>query len=221
MNILAIETSGRVMTVALRSNESFCEFVVNQGFAHGGALMPAVARVLEQTRIDPSDINLVSCSRGPGSFTGLRIGMATAKGLARGANCPLKTVATLPLLAAGREHWPGIVVPLMNARKNRVYTAAFRAGERIQADVDIALDDFMKILPKDESILVTGSDAGMAESYHRIVVDPLHAAGRGMAMIHMAQSLFMSEGGDPSDIGPLYLRLSEAEIGMATKRIGK
>jgi len=211
MNILAIETSGRVMTVAFKSDNGFFEFVVNQGFTYGETLMPAVAKVMEQARMKPSDINLVSCSAGPGSFTGLRIGMATAKGIARGANCSLKAVATLPLLAADREHWPGIVVPLINARKNRVYAAAFRAGQRIQADIDIALDDFMKNLPEGESILVTGYDAGMADSHHRVVIDPLHAAGRGMAMIHMAQSLYMSEGGDPSDIGPHYLRLSEAK----------
>ena len=134
MNTLVLETSGKILTIALGAGDDFLEFVVDRGFRHSETLMPAVAMVLEQAGLEPQSLDLVGCSAGHGSFTGLRIGMATAKGIARGADCPLKAVPTLPLMAAGREHWPGIVVPVMDARKKRVYAAAFRGGERIRED---------------------------------------------------------------------------------------
>ncbi|MCK5250192.1 MAG: tRNA (adenosine(37)-N6)-threonylcarbamoyltransferase complex dimerization subunit type 1 TsaB [Spirochaetaceae bacterium] len=211
MNVLALETSGRVLTVALKTNDQSLELTVDRGFKHGETIMPAVSLIVNLAGITPEDLNLVTCSAGPGSFTGLRIGMATAKGIARGADCHLKAVPTLPLLAAGREHWPGLVVPVMDARKNRVYTAAFRAGKRIRDDVDMALDEFLRSLPTDEQVLATGPDAGITAGFDRVTVDPLHAAGRGRAMIEAAVIALEAEGPDPPDLGPVYLRLSEAE----------
>ena len=141
--------------------------------------------------------------------------MATAKGIAFGSECPLKAVATLPLLARGREHWPGIVVPVMDARKQRVYAAAFRSGLRIMPDADISLEKFMASLPDSEPILATGPDAAVCKDFNRVTVDPLNAAGRASAMIDAALGAYEAEGGDPPDLGPIYLRLSEAEENLA------
>ena len=211
MNVLALETSGRVLTVALKANEQTLELTVDRGFKHGETIMPAVSLIMDQAGIAPEYLNLVTCSAGPGSFTGLRIGMATAKGIARGANCHLKAVPTLPLLAAGREHWPGIVVPVMDARKKRVYAAAFQEGKRIRDDADTELEGFLLSLPAEEQVLVTGPDAGIAAGFDRVTVDPLHASGRGIAMMEAALAALEVEGPDPADLGPVYLRLSEAE----------
>ncbi|MCK5737183.1 MAG: hypothetical protein KAH21_11920, partial [Spirochaetaceae bacterium] len=111
----------------------------------------------------------------------------------------------------GREHWPGIVVPVMDARKNRVYTAAFRNGCRIREDSDIILKDFLNSLPEDEKILITGPDAEIAAGFEGVIIDPLSSSGRGNAMIEAALSALKTDGPDPADLGPLYLRLSEAE----------
>jgi tRNA threonylcarbamoyladenosine biosynthesis protein TsaB len=198
--------------------DDFLELVIDRGFRHAETLMPAVASVLDQAGISPKDLNLVSCSAGPGSFTGLRIGMATAKGIARGAGCPLKAVPTLPLLASGREHWPGIVVPLMDARKKRVYAAAFRGNDRIRDDQDTDLEDFLRSLSGAEPILLTGPDARIAAGLSsQLVLDPLHASGRGRSMVVMAESRFRVEGPDPPDLGPVYLRLSEAEEALGNR----
>jgi tRNA threonylcarbamoyladenosine biosynthesis protein TsaB len=218
MNVLALETSGRVLTIALEYGEGFLELIVGQGFRHGETLMPAVSRVMDQAGLRPSDLDLVTCSAGPGSFTGLRIGMATAKGIARGAGCALKAVPTLLIMAAGREHWPGIVVPVMDARKNRVYAAAFQGGHRIMDDADTDLTLFLKSLPAGETILVTGPDAAIASGRPNVIIDPLHESGRGRAMIREALALLESEGPDPGDLGPVYLRLSEAESEMENRK---
>ena len=212
MNVLVIESSGRCITAALRSAEGFFEMVIDAGFRHAETLMPGVNRLMEMAALAPDAVDLTACSAGPGSFTALRIGMATAKGIARGAGCAFKAVPALPLLAAGREHWPGIVMPVMDARKKRVYTAAFRRGERIRDDADISLEAFLAGLPPGEAVLATGPDAGMCEGTAGVTVDPLCASGRGRAMVSMALEAYEREGGDPGDLGPLYLRPSEAEL---------
>lgn len=206
------------MSVALRTESGQWESSVNAGFRHGETLMPAISNLFALAGFKPEDLDLVACSAGPGSFTGLRIGMATAKGIARGAGCAVKAVDTLPLLAAGRRHWPGIVAPVMDARKQRVYAAAFSAGKRLSPDSDVALEEFINSLPEDKKILATGPDAGIAAGYANVVVDPLCSTPRAGIMIDMAMSSFEQEGADPPDIGPVYIRLSEAEENLAKKK---
>lgn len=212
MNILVMETSGPILTVALSSKGHCIELIVSNRFNYAQSLMLAIASVFRQSEIGPEDLDLVACSAGPGSFTGLRIGMATAKGIIRGAACHLKAVPTLLLLATGREYWPGIVVPIIDARKKRVYTAAFQNGQRIRDDQDIALDKFLCSLTKKSAILATGPNAEIAEGYERVTIDRLGDYGRGAAMINVARSAYEKDGPDPLDIGPIYLRASDAEI---------
>ena len=211
MNVLAIESSGRTLGIALQTGEHDWELTVNRGFSHSESLMSAVVTLTNLAGLTPSQLNLVACSAGPGSFTALRIGMSTAKGIARGASCALKAVPTLSLLALGKENWPGIVVPVMDARKKRVYAAAFRNGERLRDDQDINLEEFFASLPTGMPLLVTGPDAPIAEGLSGVTIDPLHAGGRGLALAREARRLFTQDGADPADLGPLYLRLSEAE----------
>ena len=211
MNVLAIEASGKNITIALAAEKQSLELLINRGFKHAETLMPSVESLMKLAGIEPGELDLVACSAGPGSFTALRIGMATAKGIARGADCLLKSVPTLPLLASGREHWPGIVVPVMDARKGRVYAAAFKNGKRIREDSDINLNEFLNNLPQNEKILVTGPDALIAEEIREVTVDPLFSSARGLALVEQALKLLEKDGPDPSDMGPLYLRLSEAE----------
>jgi len=211
MTILAIECSGKVVSLALAVEDDRYELTLDRGFRHAETLMPAVDALVRLAGIEARRLDLVACSAGPGSFTALRIGMSTAKGLARGADAALKAVPTLPVLAAGREHWPGIVVPVMDARKKRIYAAAFRKGIRLRPDADIELEAFFDDLPGEESVLVTGPDAEIAAGRPGVVVDPRYAEGRGRALLEAARSAWDAEGGDPPDIGPIYLRLSEAE----------
>jgi len=218
MNILAMETSGYVLTVALSSKGHCIELIIDNGFNHARSLMPAITSVFGQSEIEPRDLDIVACSAGPGFFTGLRIGMATAKGIARGAACHLKAVPTLDLLAAGREDWPGIVVPIIDARKKRVYTAAFRNGRRIRNDQDIALDKFLDPLTKESAILATGPNAEIADGYDRVTIDRLGNYGRGAAMVEAARNAYERDGPDSLDIGPIYLRPSEAEIAAKLKK---
>jgi len=216
MNVLALEASGKVISIALKMENQSLELTVNRGFRHVETLMPSVETLMKLAGIEARELDLVACTAGPGSFTALRIGMSTAKGIAKGASCALKAVPTLPLLARGREHWPGIVVPVMDARKNRVYAAAFKEGIRIREDADISLTDFLNSLPGDELIMATGPDAGIAAGFKRVILDPMAGSGRGLALAEEALRALEEDGPDPSDLGPLYLRLSEAEEALET-----
>jgi len=213
-----METSGPVLTVVLDSGGHRIELIIENGLNHVQLLMPAVQSVFEQSKIGPKDLDIVACSAGPGSFTGLRIGMATAKGIARGAACHFKVLPTLDLLAFGREGWPGIVVPIIDARKNRVYTAAFRNGKRIKDYQDIALDSFLDSLAKESTILATGPNAELAEGYERVTIDRLASYGRGAAILDAARKAYEKDGPDSLDTGPVYLRPTEAEIALGASK---
>lgn len=218
MNVLSLETSGKIISIGLQFEEQTLELTSDRGFKHSETLMPAIASLMDLAGIRAEKLDLVACSAGPGSFTALRIGMATAKGIAKGANCPLKAVPTLALLASDRQNWPGIVMPVMDARKKRVYAAAFRGGVRIAEDADTSLEGFIQSLPKDLPILATGPDAEICAGFDGITIDPLHASGRAVSLIEMAIELYKNDGPDPHDLGPLYLRLSEAEEAMVQNK---
>lgn len=218
MNVLSLETSGKIISVGLRFEEQTLELTIDRGFKHSETLMPAIASLMDQAGISPEKLDLVACSAGPGSFTALRIGMATAKGIAKGADCHLKAVPTLALMAAGRQNWPGIVMPVMDARKKRVYAAAFQDGKRIADDTDSALEQFIETLPKNLPILATGADAEITAGMDGIIIDPLYASGRAVALIDMAIESYEIDGPDPADLGPIYLRLSEAEEALEKNR---
>ncbi len=224
MKVLALECSGKILSAALRTPEGLWEISIDAGFRHASNLMETVSALMTLAGEEPSSLDLTACPAGPGSFTALRIGLSTAKGIARGAGCPLKTVPTLPLLASGREHWPGIVMPVMDARKKRVYAAAFRNGERIHPDSDTDLEEFLdkigRLASSETPVLATGPDAPLAAGYPGIQVDPLHAAPRAALLVEMASRALEKDGPDPPDIGPLYLRLSEAEENRLQEKQG-
>ena len=211
MTTLAIDCSGKILNTALAADGRYWELTAEAGFRHGETLMSSVDALCSLAGIGPKEIELVAVTGGPGSFTGLRIGMATAKGLARGCGCPMKSVPTLDILAAGRNHWDGIVMPVMDARKGRVYAAAFQNGRRIVEDSDMDLDAFLAALPAGEKILATGPDAQVAAGRPGVTVDALHSAGRGRFIMETAWAALEKDGPDPHDQGPVYIRLSEAE----------
>jgi len=126
MNILVIETTGGVASVALVCPEKIiAEFSVNNSLTHSQTLMPMINQMLTSAAFDKADIALIAASEGPGSFTGLRIGAAAAKGLAFGLGLKIVPVSTLDALAYNAFTWEGAVVPIMDARRDQVYTALY------------------------------------------------------------------------------------------------
>ncbi len=133
MKILAIDSSGLVATVALMEEDNLiAEYTIHHKKTHSQTLMPMLDEIRRMTELELASVDAIAVASGPGSFTGLRIGAATAKGLAQGLNKPIIEVPTLEGLAYQMYGSAALVCPIMDARRNQVYTGlyGFEAGEQ-------------------------------------------------------------------------------------------
>ena len=151
MKILSIDSSATVATVALfEDGRLLAEFTLNNGNTHSETLLPMVETVLKMYGVTADDIDAFAATTGPGSFTGVRIGAATVKGLAFGTGKPCIEVSTLEAIAENLSARDGLICPVMNARRSQVYTALFRAENgkllRLMDDSAISIEELDTIL---------------------------------------------------------------------------
>ena len=151
MKILALDSSATVASVALcEDKQLLAEYTVNNGNTHSETLLPMVESLLSNFLMTAQDIDLFAASTGPGSFTGVRIGAATLKGLAFASNKACVGVSTLEALAYNLVSYKGLICPVMNARRSQVYTALFRSDgkalERLMPDSAISISELDDIL---------------------------------------------------------------------------
>ena len=135
MRVLAIDSSGLTATVAVvEETQTVAEYTINYKKTHSQTLLPMIDEVVKMTELDLGTINAIAVAGGPGSFTGLRIGSATAKGLGLALNKPLIHVPTVDGLAYNVFGCEDIICPIMDARRNQVYTGIYtfskKAGEK-------------------------------------------------------------------------------------------
>lgn len=162
MLVLGIESSTPVASVALVSHEGLIgEVTLNIGLTHSEQLLPLIDNLLLQTRLSIACVEGIAVAQGPGSFTGLRIGMATAKGLAQGRSIPLAGIPTLKALAYTQAGFSGLVAPVMNARRQEIYAGLFRfsGGKGMQLIPDLAVDPLKwaeRLMEYREPVLFTG-----------------------------------------------------------------
>ena len=127
MKLLALDSSGLVASAAiLHGEEVVAEYTVNYKKTHSQTLLPMVDEIVKMTETDLTDMDAIAVAAGPGSFTGLRIGSATAKGLGLALNKDLISVPTLEGLAYNYYGYPGLICPVMDARRQQVYTGIYR-----------------------------------------------------------------------------------------------
>ena len=224
MKILAFETSAKAGSVALLENGKLLgESYQNTGLTHSQTLMAMAEDLLKSAGLTAKDVEAVAVAAGPGSFTGVRIGVAAAKGLAWGGELPCYGVSTLEAMALQLGVWDGIVCCAMDARRSQVYNAVFEAKAgvltRLQEDRAISLEDLgeeLKIGKKPIFLVGDGSPLcynTLKETLGNLVLPPEHkmhqrAAGVGLAAWQMIQK---GEPGDGKSLTPNYLRLSQAE----------
>jgi tRNA threonylcarbamoyl adenosine modification protein YeaZ len=158
MKILAIDSTANTSTVALLENDTLISiYTVNTKNTHSEMLLPMVKSLLDSSRITADDIDAFAVANGPGSFTGVRIGVATIKGLAFGKDKKCVAVSTTEALSVNLEGFDGLVCPIMNARRGQVYTCIYKDGKPLIDESCMMLDDLIPILEKyDESIFFTG-----------------------------------------------------------------
>lgn len=190
---------------------------------HGANLAPVISGVLG--RLEPkerteslSQIDLVACVEGPGSFTGLRIGFATAKGLAAASgNLPTVAIGSLEALARRRRTFDGIVLPLLDARKGRFYTALFERGARLTEDEDLSAEEVLELL-SGRYALTTGFHSPLfrervpQDALDRLLPDPDATEPLAPELAKMAIEAFTKGMVMEPGAGPRYVRRSDAEI---------
>ncbi len=145
MTLLVIDTSGPVCGAAVMDEEKVCsEITVQNRNTHSVNLMPMVEYALEAAGKKLTEMDAVAAVTGPGSFTGVRIGVATAKGLAHGAGIGCIAVDALEALSLSAGPFDGIVCPIQDARAGQVYGAAFENGKRLTEDAPMKLEEYLE-----------------------------------------------------------------------------
>ena len=224
MKILAFETSAKAGSVALLEDDKLlAESYQNTGLTHSQTLMRMAEDLLKSAGLTARDVDAVAVAAGPGSFTGVRIGVAAAKGFAWGGEKPCYGVSTLEAMARNLGAWEGFVVCVMDARRSQVYNAVFEAKEgvltRCCEDRAISLEELGEELKNAEKPLFLVGDGSvlcyntLVDSVPGLVLPPEHrmhqrAAGVGLAAWEKIQN---GEKGDGETLQPNYLRLSQAE----------
>ena len=225
MLTLALESTSLTASAALaRDGKLLAQYSLNSGNTHSTTLLPLAVHMLNSCKLSVADIDMFACSLGPGSFTGVRIGVATIKGLAFEANKPCIGVSSLEALAYTNRAADGIVCPLINARRTQYYSALFRicGGKviRLTADDIILAADLDKFLaPYEEDIRLCGDGYESALPYithTRLKRTPEFLRSPGaFGVAECAAAKYAAED-DPSRftpdvLVPIYLRKTQAE----------
>ena len=138
---LALDTSTGALSLCARRGDTWAALTVDRGLHHSPALIPLAERLLRDLDMTVLDLQLIVCSIGPGSFTGIRIGIATALGIGHGRGIPVVGVSTLDALGRSWETWDGDVFPVIDARRGNIYTAHYRDGSRKGEYADLSPAD--------------------------------------------------------------------------------
>jgi tRNA threonylcarbamoyladenosine biosynthesis protein TsaB len=224
MKILSCDTSTDVMHLCYaRFDEGkkpyFDAEVARLGNQHSELLMPRLLALCDRNSIRIKDLELLVCTNGPGSFTGLRIAMSTFKGISLATGIPLVSIPTLDAYHACVRLYPGPVLIVMDAKKKRFYTALFVDGERVTEDLDATDEQIQALLEPHAHVLVAGSDAALLKERlpqiaHKLVVAGQEHLDLSLKLCHLGLEKYRQQGADPLFQGPAYVRKSDAEIAL-------
>lgn len=228
MYIVALDTATLVATVAIATRDRVvAEQTLFHQKNHSQKLMPALAGLTEAIGMDPAEVAGVAVAYGPGSFTGLRIGLTTAKSLAQVWQVPVLPVPTLDALAYNLPGCSGILCPILDAQRDQVYTALYRDGERISDYLAIGwaeLEERLRPYPE-----VTFLGDGVEPFLSRIQslgekarIAPPHVRMPRAGCVALQGWQLLDGGRVPElfSVSPLYIRKSEAEVNYE-KKMGK
>lgn len=224
MKILAIDTTGLTASVAIvDENNIIAEFTLNYKKTHSQTIMPLIEYMVKMIDFDLSSIDYIACSNGPGSFTGLRIGASTAKGFAHGLNKRIVPVPTLDAIAYNIFETDNIIVPIMDARRNQVYTAFYiwennkfkRISSYMAEDINTVLNELKN---NNKNVIFLGDGVSVHKqtiiSFNKnYIFAPQNVNMQKAASVASIAFNLISEGKDVSysDFNIFYLRQSQAE----------
>jgi tRNA threonylcarbamoyladenosine biosynthesis protein TsaB len=228
--VLAIDTSGPVAGCAVLAGGRIVHLTaMNHGLTHSETIMPAVDAALDAAGLRCGDVDVFAAVAGPGSFTGVRIGVCAVKALCLAAGRPCARVDALEAIAEGAAY-EGLICPILDARRDQVYTALFRREggklSRVCEDRAEKLDELLNSLPADETVYFTGDGLNTYEGRirgrmgERALSAPMHLRvlrASAACLIAMTRPETIMDG---SHLTPAYLRLPQAER-ERNERLGK
>ena len=234
MKILAIDTSGPNCSVAIiDDNKVLADFTINNGTTHSQNLVPMIEQVQKFSNLELTDIDAFACSVGPGSFTGLRIGIATIKGFAMSLNKPTLSVPTLLALAYNLQNFDGIICSMIDAKNDNVYAGIYRADDDKLTLIDNYISDNIEVLIEklkdfDDNIIFVGDGV---DTYKDLLLEKLNSDSRNIlfAPAHLncqyalsvaraaSDMALRNEFSDYNSLSPLYLKKSQAERELDAK----
>jgi tRNA threonylcarbamoyladenosine biosynthesis protein TsaB len=193
--------------------KGFISIQFDIGLHHTEHIMGMVEYVLSQAQLEPKNLDLLACSGGPGSFTGLRIGLSTIKGLAFGLQKPFVTVSSLYAIAHDVFGASQIVVPVIDAKRSSFYFAVYNNGILESGPFDAGIDKMLKITEPYSELLIAGQDADMLEGIERPGIRIISESRRSpvISLIKLAMIQYRQVGPSDPDTGLEYIRLSDAE----------
>lgn len=225
MNIIAIDASGIAGSVAYIANGKLVgEYYVCHKLTHSQTIMPMLEHLKGMIGIDLEKVDAIATTSGPGSFTGIRIGVATAKAMAMALQVPLIGIPTLDVMANNMTFTDAIICPIMDARRNQVYTAYYewQEGEllRMSDHLGVEIDNLLEMLKAEERQVIFLGDG--VEVFKDKITEVLGENGkfapsflmmqRASTLAHLATKAYeKGEVSDPDTFVPMYLRKSQAE----------
>lgn len=232
MKILAVEASGSVAGVALTEDNILrAEFTLNYKMTHSQTIMPLINEVKQYLNLDLKSVDYIACSAGPGSFTGLRIGAATAKGIAMGIKKPIVPVSTLAGLAYNVYMTDALICPVIDARRDQVYTAFYEWKDgklnTVTEDRIAMIDDVIKEAQEfNKTVIFVGDGifvrADKINSVNTFVMAPASCNMQRASSVAALAAELVKEGRyiEGSSFVPVYLRKSQAERELEEKMLG-
>ncbi len=225
MKILGIDSSGLVASAAIADEKNIiAEFTVNNKQTHCQILLPMIEKVVDMSGIELEQIDAIAIAAGPGSFTGLRIGSARAKGIGLALKKPVVSVPTLDGLAYRVSVFDGIICPIMDARRNQVYTGIYKMdkGNLVCLSEQKAVDihEIMEELEKyDEKVIFLGDGVEVQretiekEFKKEYCFAPIHLSKQSAAAVAVLGDIYFNQGKaeEAAEHKPIYLRKSQAE----------
>ncbi len=225
MTVLAIDTATMVSSVAVATEERvLAELTAETRFTHSETLVPNIEEVLRLADTNREDLSAVAVSLGPGSFTGLRIGLAAAKAIAYALSIPLVGVPTLEVLAAAFPSPGALVAPLIDAQKGNAYFALYRSTENClvcEREVSVASPrEIAAVIAERKAPVTLAGDfarklvaKGMDLPKNVMLAPITHIMPRAALVAARAiVRLKNGEGKSPMELEPIYVRRSEAEV---------
>ncbi|MBE5927490.1 MAG: tRNA (adenosine(37)-N6)-threonylcarbamoyltransferase complex dimerization subunit type 1 TsaB [Lachnospiraceae bacterium] len=235
MKILAIDSSSLVATVAIVDEEKIlAEYTINHKKTHSQTLLPMLGEIVKMIELDMKEIDAIAISGGPGSFTGLRIGSATAKGLGLALDKPLIHVPTLDAMAYNFYKTEEVICPIMDARRNQVYTGlyTFTNGEFevMYEQAPMGIDELIqKLNEMNKKVIFLGDGVPVFKNYIEenasfdITFAPAHLSRQRASSVGALGYEYFKKGKiqTAAEHGPEYLRLSQAERELNEKKMSE